>query len=251
MSSISYGEKLRTFWAPNRWFFLWLVFSLAPLFFFETFVHEGLHWLTAVAAGADPVLIPFAHFNTRFGTAGENLNGATLNTGGFSAMPQIVCLLLLIGAILLFIFTSPRARFIRMFLVWWYLGLAVDLLFNTIRAIFGAQPPGTDWGKFAAESGDGIAILLSILILALVLSQLIWIAFSRWHENRPGPPGFFQFRGAALFLAILSLIALIWSLAAGDPSIVRNWWFWLIWVWQAASFLWFIVYRIWATAKEG
>ena len=53
----SYGTRLLRFWAPNGWTALWLVLGLIPLFFFETFVHEGLHWVTAKASGGDPTLI--------------------------------------------------------------------------------------------------------------------------------------------------------------------------------------------------
>jgi hypothetical protein len=243
----SYGTKLLRFWAPNGWTALWvLVFGLAPLFFFETFVHEGLHWLTAVAAGGDPTLIPFAHFNSNFG---RNVNGATMDSPGFIAMPQIVCFLLLLGLIAVFIFSSPPWRWLRTLLTWWYLGLAIDILFNTVRGAFGASPPGTDWYKFGDEYGNGLATFLSWLILLAVLSQLVWIIWSRWHENRPPAQGFFAFRGVAIAYAVLSLIALVLSFAIQHPAIVRNWWFWAVWVFQLVSFMWYVLYLIWATRE--
>lgn len=246
----SYGARLKNFWAPDRWAALWLLFGLMPLFFFETFVHEGLHWLEAVRAGGDPTLIPFAHFNTSR-TLMRNINGATLDTAGFVAAPQIVCLIIMAGLIALFIYTSPRWRWLRMFLTWWYLGLVLDVLFNTWLGLFGSPRDGTDWYKFANEYGYGWATLLSWLILLVVLSQLFWITISRWHENRPPGIGFFEYRGVAVVFAIISLIALIVSHTVDDPSIVRNWWFWAVWLAQLASFGWYVVYFVWATARKG
>ena len=243
----SYGTRLLRFWAPNGWTALWLVLGLIPLFFFETFVHEGLHWVTAKASGGDPTLIPFAHFNTAFG---RNVNGATMNSPGFIAMPQIVGLLLLMALILVFIFTSPPWRWLRTFLTWWYLGLILDLLFNTGRGLVGAPRPGTDWGKFAADSGNGLAAFLSWVILLCVVGQLGWIAASRWHVNRPPGSGFFEFRGLAVFFGVLSLIALIVSLTVDHPAIDRNWWFWLVWIGQLLSLIWYAGYVVWATMQR-
>ncbi|MCC6984333.1 MAG: hypothetical protein IT535_13770 [Bauldia sp.] len=247
MPNESYGTKLLRFWVPDLWSGLWLLFGLAPLFFFETFIHEGLHWLTAQASGGSPVLIPFAHFNTSFG---RNINGATMDSPGFIAMPQFVAFLLMVGVILLFVFTSPRSRFLRLVLTWWYLGLAVDLLFNTGRGLVGAFKEGTDWAKFAADAGSGLAVFLSWLVLLAFLSQLVWIAFSRWHENRPPAAGFFDFRPFAIFLAAVSLIAVILSFTVSHPAIVRNWWFWMIWIWQLASLAWAVFYIVRVTARS-
>lgn len=245
--SESYGTKLLRFWAPNGWAVLWLVLGLAPLFFFETFVHEGLHWVTGKAAGGDPTLIPFAHFNTSFG---RNINGATMNSPGFIATPQFVGLGLLVVLILVFIFTSPPWRWLRTFLTWWYLGLVLDLLFNTGRGLVGASRPGTDWAKFAASSGDGLATFFSWVILLCVLSQLAWIAVSRWHVERPPALGWFDFRGVAVSFGVVSLLAVIVSLTVDDPAIDRNWWFWLIWFYQLLSLLWYAAYIAWATKRR-
>ena len=243
----SYGTRLSRFWAPNGWAVLWLVLGLAPLFFFETFVHEGLHWLTAVMNGGHPTLIPFAHFNTSFG---RNINGATMDAPGFIATPQLVGLGFLVALILVFILTSPSWRWLRTFLTWWYLGLVLDLLFNTGRGLIGDPRPGTDWAKFAAGSGNGLAIFLSWMILLCVISQLAWIKVSRWHLNRPAGLDFFEYRGVALCFAAVSLIALIVSLTVDHPAIDRNWWFWLVWIWQLLSFIWYAAYVAWATARR-
>jgi len=249
MASESYGTRLQKFWAPNGWAFLWLVFGLMPLFFFQTFVHEGLHWLTAKLDGSDPNLIPFAHYNNSPGQM-RNLNGITLNATGFVATPQIVGLLLMIGLIVIVIFTSPRARWLRTFLTWWYLGLILDLLFNTGRGLFDASNPLTDWGKFAAQYGHGLATFLSWVILLVVVSQLVWIAISSWHVNRPPGVGFFDYRGLAIAYGVVSLIAVIASWAINDPSIDRNWWFWLVFLGQIASFVWYAVYLYLARSTE-
>jgi len=243
----SYGTKLLRFWYPNGWAFLWLVLGLAPLFFFETLVHESLHWLTAKIGGADPTLIPFAHYNMSFG---RNLNGATLHTTGFIAVPQFVGLGLLIALIMVFTFTSPPWRWLRTFLTWWYLGLALDILFNTGLGLFDAARPGTDWGKFADGDGHALSTFFSWIILIVVLSQLVWIKFSRWEENRPADLDFFEFRWLAISYAFVSLIAVIVSWVIDDPTIVRNWWFWLIWMYQLLSLLWYIAYIVWATVRH-
>jgi hypothetical protein len=246
MGDVSYGAKLGGFWAPNRWATLWLAFGLAPLFFFETLVHEGLHFITGVLAGFDPSLIPFAHFNIAFM---RNVNGATMNIGGFVATPQIVCLIALVLLIAVFIFTSPRWRWLRTFLVWWYLGLVLDLLFNTGLGLFGASRDGTDWYKFGRDYGGTLSVVLSWLILLAVLSQLVWIQFSRWHLNQPQALGFFDFRGTAMAFAAVSLIAIVVSLAVDHPSVVRNWWFWAVWTFQLISFVWYVSYAVWASVR--
>lgn len=243
----SYGDKLLRFWWPNGWAFLWMVLGLLPLFFFETFVHEGLHWLTAEFDGFSAKLIPFAHFNSDFG---RDLNGATLHTGdSFIATPQLVGLVFILGLIAVFIFTSPPWRWLRAFLTWWYLGLIIDLLFNTGRGLVDATRAGTDWAKFADGSGHGLAVFFSWLILLAVLSQLLWINWSKWHENRPPDAGFFEFRWLAISYAVVSLIAVIISWAISDPTIVRDGWFWAVWIAQLVSLVWYIAYVIWATAR--
>jgi hypothetical protein len=242
----SYGTKLGRFWAPSGWALLWLAFGLAPLFFFQTFLHEGLHWVTAAADGGDPTLIPFAHFNTDFG---RNLNGATMDSPGFPATPQIVAWILLVGMIVVFCATSPPWPFLRLVMTWWFLGLAIDLIFNVYGALFGDPKPGTDWAKFAAETSIGTARALSWVMLLCVLSQVGWIAFARWHLNRPVPEGFFDFRIFAIFLGFVSLIAIIVSLSVDHPAIDRNWWFWMVWTWQLLSLLWYGAYVAWASLR--
>jgi len=244
-----YGTRLARFWAPNRFALLWLVLSLAPLFFFQTFVHEGLHWLTTVAEGGDPTLIPFAHFNENPFGGGQNRNGATEDPLGFIAMPQVVCLVLLVVLIVVFVATSPPWWWLRTFLTWWYAGIALDLLANTYGALVGQPPGGTDWAVFAAQSGLGTARALSWTILLVILSQLAWIRFSRWHVNRPQARGFREFRGFAVFLAIVSAIAVVVSHTIDHPDIVRNGFFWLCWIWQLLSLVGFLVYLAWATKR--
>jgi hypothetical protein len=245
--SESYGTKLLRFWAPNGWAALWLVLGLAPLLFFETVVHEGLHWLTALGAGGDPTLIPFPHNNTGLG---GNVNGATMDAPGFIAMPQIIVLVFMVGLIVVFIASSPPWHWLRTFLTWWYLGVVVDLLANTGLGLVGASSSGSDWGRFGAESGEWLAILLSWVILLIILSQLGWIAFSRWHINRPPGLGFFEFRVLAIFYGFLSLIAIIVSSTLDHPAIIRNWWFWLVWSWQLLSLVWYATYIVWATVRR-
>jgi hypothetical protein len=243
--SESYGTKLLRFWAPNGWAAPWLVFGFAALLFFQTVIHEGTHWVTG---GGEGTLIPFVHLNTDFD---RTLVGATTDSIGFIAMPQIVGLVLLVALILVFIFTSPSWHWLRGFLTWWYLGIAVDLLFNTGLGLFGVFRRGTDWARFAAESGEGLAKFLSWVILLCILSQLLWIRISRWHVNRPPRLGFYEFPGFAVFLGVLSLTAAIVSLAVDHPSVGRNGWFYLVWIGQAVSVLWFLRYleRVMARRK--
>jgi hypothetical protein len=246
--AVSRGEKLLRFWAPNRWAFLWLVFGLMPLFFFETFIHEGIHWVAAELDGSDPKLIPFAHYNTSLGVM-RNLNGITLNSTGFVAMPQVVCLIILVGLIAVFIFTSPPWRWLRTFLVWWYLGLALDLLFNTGLGLINSPGAGTDWAKFKAQN-EILSVAMSWLILAAIMSQVLWITRSRWFDSQPAGKGFFDYRGLAIAYGVLSLIALIVSWTIDDPSIDRNWWFWLVWSGQAVTFVGCVIY-LWGLVSRG
>lgn len=245
----SYRTKLLRFWAPSGWTALWLVFGLAPLFFFETFVHEGLHWVTGTAGGDDPTLIPYPHFNTDIG-GGRTVNGATLDGIGFPGMPQFVGLGLIVVLSVVFVCTSPPWGWVRFLLTWWYLGLVLDVLFNTISGLFGPPRPGTDWRKFYDEH-DVLAPIFSWVILLTVLSHFVWIQWSRWNVNRPRGLGFFEFRPAAVAFGLLSLIALVVSFTVTHESVVRNGLFWLVVVWHAVSLGWFAGYFAWATARRG
>lgn len=247
----SYGTKLLRLWAPSASSFGWLLFGLAPLLFFQTFIHEGLHWLTTVFSGGDPTLVPFPHFNTRFGIAGETVNGATLNTAGFPAMPQIITFVILIGLTLVFIFSSPRWHWLRFFLWWWYVGVCIDLCYNTFLGLGGASSPGSDWGQFAADASVAAAVL-AWLIWLVAPSHLGWIAFARWHNNRPPGRGFFEFRETAIVFAVLSFSAILFSLLVSDPSIIK--WqssmFIVVFLWQVLSLAWFITYIFWASFRR-
>jgi hypothetical protein len=247
--SESYGTKLGRFWAPNCWAGWWLVLGLMPLLFFQTVVHEGTHWLTGAAGGSDPKLIPFPHLNTNT-PPGRTFVGITLDGVGFIAMPQILCLILMVGLIAVFVFTSPSSRWLRTFLTWWYLGLALDLLFNTGLGLFGVFRSGTDWAKFAAGHGEGLAKLLSWVVLLAVLSQLGWIIVSRWHVNRPPGLGFFEFRWLAACCAVISLIAVIVMRAVDDRTIVENWAYWLALVGQVLSLVLYVGYIVLATVRR-
>jgi hypothetical protein len=164
-------------------------------------------------------------------------------------MPQIVCLFLLAGLIAVFVFTSPPWRWLRTFLIWWYLGIALDLLFNTGLGLFGAAGDGTDWKRFAEDHGTW-AFLLSWVILIAVVSQVFWIKYAAWDENEPAGKGFFEYRGLAIAYAAVSLVAMIVSFTVQHESIERNWWFWLVWSGQAISFVGYLIY-LWGLTYRG
>lgn len=243
----SYSTRFVKFWAPDRAAFLWLLCALPPLLFFQTFIHEGLHWLRAVIGGKDPLLIPFPHFNKGFG---KDMIGVTLNITGSSGFPQIICFLFLLGVIAVFIAGSPRQRWLREFLTWWYLGLCIDLMAATGKGLFGASAPKADWGKFATEEGAGVALVLAWLIYLTVASQLLWIRYSRWHRNRPPGKSFWDYRVEAIILAVISLFAFYESFAVDDTSIVRNGRFYFFAVGQLVFVLGYVGYLIVAFRKK-
>jgi hypothetical protein len=126
----------------------------------------------------------------------------------------------------------------------------LDLLANTWLGLFGAARDNSDWGKFAAVGGKGAAFVVSLLVLIAAISQLFWIKYSKWHVNRPAGLGFYDYRGLAIFYAILCLIVVIISHTIDHETIVRNWWFWLVWLWELLSLIAYIGYVAWVTLRS-
>ena len=168
-----------------------------------------------------------------------------------STMTRLAIAAMVLGALIaVFVLTSPRWRWLRAFLTWWYLGVVLDLLAATGKGLFGASRAGTDWAKFANESGDGTALVLSWAILLTVLSQLLWIRWSKWHRNRPAGVTFWEYRGVAIFLSIVAVIAILTTVLVDDPSIDRNWWYSLVLVGHIVSLAGYLWYILWVTFKR-
>jgi hypothetical protein len=219
---VTYWRRWRGFWFPDGWTSLWwLLLALPPLYFFQTLVHEGSHALgTLFATGEFPKLAPFPHYNESFGSF---LNGVAFTGGrGFVAIPQFLDLVLVIALSLVFVFWPIRNRFARYVLRTWYIGVSIDLLYNTVKGLWGGPSASSDWGKFQAETSTGLVVFVTWVMWLVVWSCLLWVYFSAWHRNWPARAGFWSYRWEAVLLGLLSLAAIVFSLAVNDPTIVKG-----------------------------
>lgn len=217
---MNYGERLRNFWAPSGWTVGWMLLGLPALYFWQTLIHEGSHAMAALFASGDfPKIAPYAHVSE---TAGFR-NGVTFTGGeGFIATPQFVGVGLLLVFTPLFIWAPIRSRAARFMLVFLYVGVCIDLLYNTVKGLWGGSGPFSDWGKFQAEIGDAGIITLSWLIWLLVFSHFLWVYFSVWHDHVLPEAGFWDFRWIALSFALASLSGLLFAAIVEDPSIDKG-----------------------------
>jgi hypothetical protein len=198
-----------------------LALGLPALHFLQTVIHEGSHALTGLAAGGSPKLAPFPHVSP----SGAFRNGVTFGAGGFIATPQFVGLSLVVLLTLIFLLWPIRNRYVRLLLRWWFLGVSIDLLYNTARELVGGHNPLPDWSRFQDAFGipEAGMIALTWLIWLTVWSHLVWVYLSAWHRVNVRPPtaGFWDYRGIAILYGALSLVAVVVSLAVSDPGIVK------------------------------
>lgn len=217
---MNYWERLKNFWAPSWWSLGWIGLGLPALYFWQTLVHEGMHGFTALfATGEFPKVAPFPHVSAVAGFR----NGVTFTGGeGFIAMPQFVDMGLIILLAALCIWLPTRSHQIRFMLSYLFLGVCVDLLYNTFAGIWAGSGEFSDWGKFQVMIGDAGIIILSIFILLLAFSHFLWVYFSVWHSDPlPAATGW-DFRWVALVFQIASLCAILFAAIVEDPSIDKS-----------------------------
>ena len=59
---MEYFRRLGNFWFPDWMSFVWLLFALPALYFFQTTIHEGSHAMAAFfVTGNFPKVAPFPH----------------------------------------------------------------------------------------------------------------------------------------------------------------------------------------------
>ena len=245
-----YFHRLRTFWFPDWASFGWLLLTLPVLYFFQTTIHEGSHALTAfLGSGVWPKLAPFPHATPD----GRFLNGVTFDAGGFIATPQFVDLGWIIVLALIMIFWPIRSFFIRFLLRLWFLGVCVDLMYNTARELVGGHNPFADWSRFQDSYGipDAGMIVLTWLIWLVVLSHFVWVYFSAWHRDEPEPHCFWDYRWVAFIFGLLSLTAVVVSIFVGDPQIVKGHAaFILPFIIQTLALVWYWAYFGWSFRRD-
>jgi len=219
---IGYVRRLRNVWFPNGFTSLgWLLFALPALYFLQTVVHEGAHAVAAwTVTGTFPKFAPFPHYNTAFDGF---VNGVTLTGGrGFVAVPQVVAQALIVIFSLIIILWPIRNHLLRFSLRTLYLGAALDLLYNSVKGLWGGSSPSSDWGKLQAQISTPGIIALTWVIWAVVLSHFAWITVAAWGRRPPERRGFWGYRWVALVLGLLSLTAILVSVAVNDPIIVKD-----------------------------
>lgn len=217
-----YVRRLATLWFPNGFTSLWwLLFALPALYFLQTLVHEGSHGVAAwIATGAFPKLAPFPHYSTAFDGF---VNGVTFTGGrGFIAAPQGVALALIAGFSVIFILWPIRNPIVRFGLRTWYLGACLDLLYNSVKGLWGGSSPASDWGKLQAQISTPGIIALTWVLWLFVLSHFAWVPIAAWGRQRAEPRSFWGYRWVALLLGALSLTAILISATVNDPTIVKG-----------------------------
>ncbi|MGC9347464.1 MAG: hypothetical protein ACP5JG_04920 [Anaerolineae bacterium] len=238
-----YLGRLRNFWFPNGFdSFWWLIFALPPLHFLQTLIHEGSHGLAAlVASGEFPKLAPFPHYNAAFDSF---LNGVAFTGGrGFVAAPQFIDLALIAAFTLIFVFWPIRNHLPRFLLRTWYVGVCIDLLYNTVKGLWGGSSPSSDWGKFEAQTSTPGIIVLTWIIWLLVLSHFLWVYFSAWGRRGPERMSFWGYRWVAVVFGLLSLTSILVSAFVSDPQIVKDHAYFIVPLTsQGLALLWYVTY---------
>jgi hypothetical protein len=242
---MEYFSRLKNFWFPDWNAVAWLFLALPALYFFQTTIHEGTHMMAAlVVTGNAPKLAPFPH-RTR---SGDFLNGVTLGDpsttvtvvertscdspvrsstrqlAGFPAMPQFVDLALIVLFSALFFFTTFTNPIIRLPLRLWFLGAAIDFMYNTARGLIAGCNIRSDWSKFmvGADINPGLFALMTWIFWLVILSHFVWVYWSGWGKETVPPSGFWDYRWIAFLLGILSLIAILLSIFIEDAAIVKD-----------------------------
>ena len=245
----TYFRRLRYFWFRDWAALAWLLLGLPALYFWQTVVHEGSHAVTAwVGDGRWPKLAPFPHLTAD----GRFLNGVTFSAGGFIATPQFVDLALIVLFALVFLFWPLRSALARYVLRWWYLGACVDLLYNTSRELIGGHNRFADWSRFQDRFSipDAAMIALTVAIWLLVWSHFAWVHVAAWSRVPVRETARPAERWIALFLGLLSLAAVIVSLAVRDNRIVKSSAAFIVpLAVQAAALAWHAGYVIWTGRK--
>lgn len=242
---MEYFKRLGNFWFPDVMALAWLLLALPALYFFLTTIHEGTHAMTTlVASGSFPKVAPFPHRTAD----GRFLNGVTLRdkdaevtvrertscdssaktdnkrNAGFIAMPQFVDLILIVIFTFIFIFTTVSSPLLRLALRAWYLGACIDFMYNTARGLIGGCNQFADWSRFMLRSDIAVPlfVLLTWILWLVVLGHFVWVYWSRWGREAVAKTDFWDYRWIAFILGILSLIAVIVSLAVRAPSIDKD-----------------------------
>ncbi len=215
-----YFTRLRNFWFPDTASLAWFFLCLPALYFWQTFIHEGAHAITALFATGDfPKFFPFPHVDADAGFR----NGVAFTGGaGFIATPQFVALALILTFTLVAILVRVRSSELRFALRTWYFAACVDLMYNSAKGLWGGSGPFADWGKLTAEIGKPGIIVLSWVIWLVILSHFIWFYYSPWADDEPAPAGFMGFRWVSLTSGILSLLAIIFALAVSDDRLDKS-----------------------------
>ena len=217
----SYGEKLRRFWFEDLHSLWWLLMALPALYFFQTFIHEGMHSLFNLFETGK--LAKFATYPHISSSAGFR-NGVTFDSNGFPAAPQFVAFGVILALILVFIFAPIQNRTTRFLLRTMFFGVCLDLLYNISRGLYGGVNPFADWSKFKIEHDIPTAayIMITWIFWLVVLSHFLWVMISAWVRENPPKKKFWDFPWIGFVCGLMSLTALIFVAAVSDPSIDRG-----------------------------
>ncbi len=241
---MEYLRRYKNFWSPDWMALVWLVLAIPALYFFQTTIHEGTHAVGAfLVTGSFPKLAPFPHLSA----SGDPRNGVTLGDNatavsdtlrtdcdspakhlisrlaGFIALPQFVDLALIVILSLVFLFTSAPGALARFPLRLWFLAAIADFVYNTARGLYGGCNAVADWSRFMLwyDINPALFALMTWIFWLLILSHFAWVYWSPWGQSETAT-SFWDYRWIAFACGVLSFLAVVLSLAVGDPDIDKS-----------------------------
>ncbi len=262
-------NSLRNFWRPDINAFLWLILAIPGLLFFQTTVHEGTHALIAYHENGDfPKLFPFMHGDFRIGvTIPDKSETYTEHVkcdpkvppirhsrlAGFIGWPQVLDLILIVIFTTIFLLWNLRNSLLAFIMRAWYIAACIDFLFNAAKILIGICDEGQDWARVMIRSDINHFLfwLLTFVLCAAVLSHFLWVRWTKWADDPPEETSFSDYRWIALFLGLMSALALLVAWVVSDPTIDKNGLFVFEVVLQFIGLIFYGIYFWWAvTHKE-
>ncbi len=242
-----YWNRWCNFWAPGGLnSFWWLLFMLPPLLFFQGVIHEGSHGFAAFCCHGDfPAFAPFPYhsINDDGFIAGRTFSGGA---GGYRPIPQIIEFILLGMFLLMFLFGRGGSRTRRLLLIAWFVGVCVDLLFNSSKGLYGQPSERADWAALLEGwSRGGIAAITWVMWILILCGPFLWVYFSTWARTEVERAGFWDYRGLAIICLLISFLAICVSLSVKNADIERiSFAFLFFFIIQCLSVPWYFVYLI-------
>ncbi len=239
---MEYFTRLRRFWFQDRNALFWLLLAIPLMISFQSTVHESTHGLAAfIKTGSFPKVEPFlmnyaGTFHNGFTakdsstsesvrerrTCGENAPlVSSPRLAGWLGWPQIGALLLAIGFSLIFLFVDVRNPVFGLLWRAWFVAACIDFISNTFLILVGHCKDTQDWAQvmIRGDHSFGLFRIFTFLLWLPVLSQFVWVYWSKWGTNPLPERKFWNYRWAAFVFGVLSSMSLLFYLLVRDDNI--------------------------------